>query len=273
MGTYAIGDIQGCLEPLQQLLDIIEFSPERDRLLIAGDLIARGPDSLGTLRLLYAMRDNLSVILGNHDLHLLSVRAGCARLKPREADLLPLLNADDSDTLLDWLQQQQLLHLEPGFKVVMTHAGIPPQWTLEQAQALANEVENVLHGDQPKQLFANMYGNLPDYWDDDLEGPERLRVITNYFTRMRFVDQDGRLELSNKGSGDSSPPGFMPWFAHPQRRLDSDYQVIFGHWAALSGQTGDANVEALDTGCVWGHSLTALRLEDNQRFAAPCSLG
>jgi bis(5'-nucleosyl)-tetraphosphatase (symmetrical) len=271
MSTYAIGDIQGCLDPLKRLLDLIAFDPTQDRLLLAGDLVARGPDSLGTLRFLHGIRDNLRIVLGNHDLHLLAVRAGSAKLKPREADLLPVLDADDSDLLLDWLQQQQLLHEEPAFNVVMTHAGIPPQWSLDKARALAAEVETLLHGDTPKTLYSNMYGNQPDYWHDDLEGGERLRLITNYFTRMRFVDKDGRLDLGSKGTVDTAPPGFMPWFVHPNR-LITDHTLLFGHWAAVNGETGVAGIEALDTGCVWGNSLTALRLDDRQRFATPCTL-
>ncbi len=270
MSTYAIGDIQGCLTSLQQLLQQVEFDRQQDRLLIAGDLVARGPDSLGTLRFLYSLRDRVSIVLGNHDLHILAVRAGSAKLKPREADLLPLLDADDGDQLLDWLQQQKLLHEEPDFNVVMTHAGIPPQWSLDKARQLAAEVEGVLHGDKPKKLFSNMYGNQPDYWDDDLEGKERLRLITNYFTRMRFVDEDGRLELDSKGTIGTAPAGFMPWFRHPQPVI-TEQTLLFGHWAALGGETGDPRFQALDTGCVWGNQLTALRLDDMTRFHLECS--
>lgn len=269
MSTYAIGDIQGCLNPLKSLLDVIAFNPENDRLLLAGDLVARGPDSLGTLRFLYRIRDNISIVLGNHDLHLLSVRAGTSKLKPRECDLLPLLDAEDSDELLDWLQRQPLLHEEPDFNLVMTHAGIPPQWSLEDTRQFAGEVEKVLHGEHPKRLFANMYGNQPDYWDDELTGCERLRLITNYLTRMRFVDKDGRLEFTNKGPANTPPPGYMAWFAHPDRKL-TDHTLLFGHWAALNGETGVNGVEALDTGCVWGNTLTAYRLEDGERFNCGC---
>lgn len=271
MSTYVIGDIQGCLNPLKQLLNLIQFDPANDRLLLVGDLVARGPDSLGTLRFLYNIRDSLTVVLGNHDLHLLAVRAGSAKLKPREADLLPLLDAEDSDQLLDWLQQQHLLYDDPQRNIVMTHAGIPPQWSLQQAKDLAQEVEVVLHGDQPKLLFNNMYGNLPDYWDDELEGSDRLRVITNYFTRMRFIDKDGRLDLTTKGTPDSPPTGFMPWFAHPDRKI-TERTLLFGHWAALAGRTNTDGIEALDTGCVWGNALTALRLDDHQRFSCSCEL-
>lgn len=271
MSTYVIGDIQGCLAPLKQLLKLVQFDPRNDQLLLVGDLVARGPDSLGTLRFLHRIKESLTIVLGNHDLHLLAVRAGSAKLKPREADLLPLLDAEDSDLLLDWLQQQNLLYDNPQRNIVMTHAGIPPQWSLEQAKALANEVESVLHSDQSKLLFNNMYGNLPDYWDDELDGTDRLRVITNYFTRMRFIDKDGRLDLNTKGTADSAPLGFMPWFAHPERKV-TERTILFGHWAALSGQTNTPGIEALDTGCVWGNALTALRLEDNQRFSCPCEL-
>jgi len=269
MSTYAIGDLQGCLAPFDALLDEIGFHPDRDRLLLAGDLVNRGPDSLGALRRVYQLRDNVRVVLGNHDLHLLATSHGHAGLKSKDT-LQPILDAPDRDDLLGWLQSRPLLVEVPEFQAVMTHAGLPPLWRLDEARARALEVETVLASpDKAEAFFANMYGNSPAGWDDGLEGTDRWRVITNYFTRMRFVNDAGELDLGSKGEPDQPPPGFMPWFEHPQRR-ERDVRVLFGHWAALEGRTSTAGVEALDTGCVWGGCLTALRLEDGRRFQCAC---
>lgn len=269
MSTYAIGDLQGCLAPFDALLARIGFNPDRDRLLLAGDLVNRGPDSLGTLRRVHELRDNIQVVLGNHDLHLLAVAHGHARLKNKDT-LRSILDAPDRDTLLGWLQRQPLLVEAPAFNAVMAHAGLPPLWTLDQARERAREITEVLADPvSADTFFQQMYGNEPAGWRDDLTGPARWRVITNYFTRMRFVDQRGDLDLITKGEADLPPAGFMPWFQHPHRR-ERDVRVLFGHWAALEGHTGVTGVEALDTGCVWGGTLTALRLEDGTRFSCDC---
>lgn len=269
MSTYAIGDLQGCLAPFETLLDTIRFNPDRDRLLLAGDLVNRGPDSLGTLRRVYALRDQVGVVLGNHDLHLLAVAHGVTSMKKKDT-LAPILEAPDRDCLLDWLQHQPLLIEVPQFDAVLAHAGMPPLWSLAQARERAREVEAVLADETLAQrFFEHMYGNSPAGWDDALEGTDRWRVITNHFTRMRFVDQTGRLDLAAKGSADRPPAGFMPWFDYPGRQPVP--RVLFGHWAALEGKTPSSDVVALDTGCVWGGCLTALRLEDNHCFQTSCS--
>ncbi len=269
MSTYAIGDLQGCLGAFDCLLEKIRFQPGEDRLLLAGDLVARGPDSLGTLRRVYGLREHLDCVLGNHDLHLLALAHGHGPKKNKDADLRTIIDAPDAAELLGWLQQQPLLHLEPDFNAVLVHAGLPPIWGLSQAAALAAEVETVLRSGDADSFFAHMYGNTPSGWDDQLTGTDRLRVITNYFTRMRFVDAAGQLELSSKGEADTAPPGFTPWFEHPGHG-QQDTLVLFGHWAALGGSLRSATLEALDSGCVWGGQLTALRLEDRQRFYCDC---
>ncbi|WP_101674847.1 symmetrical bis(5'-nucleosyl)-tetraphosphatase [Alloalcanivorax mobilis] len=269
MSTYVIGDLQGCLGPFEALLERIGFAAGRDRLLLAGDLVNRGPDSLGTLRRAHALGDDVQVVLGNHDLHLLAVAHGHARLKKHDT-LQPILDATDGPRLLAWLQRQPLLVEVPEFDAVMAHAGLPPLWSLAEARERAREVEAVLADPaRAPDYFANMYGNTPAGWDDTLQGPARWRVITNYFTRMRFVNDAGELDLASKGEADQPPAGFMPWFEHPRRQYGG--RVLFGHWAALEGHTGVERVEALDTGCVWGNRLTALRLDDLRRFHAPCS--
>lgn len=269
MSTYAIGDLQGCLASFEALLERIDFRAGRDRLLLAGDLVNRGPDSLGTLRRVRALGEDVQVVLGNHDLHLLAVAHGHARLKEKDT-LKPILEADDRAELLGWLQRQPLLVEAPEFGAVMIHAGLPPLWSLEQARQRAGEVEAVLADPARAGLyFEHMYGNTPVGWDDALEGPTRWRVITNYLTRMRFVNAAGELDLAIKGEVDKPPVGFVPWFQHPRRRHGG--QVLFGHWAALGGVTGTLGVEALDTGCVWGGTLTALRLDDQRRFQCDCA--
>lgn len=269
MSTYAIGDLQGCLGAFERLLKQIGFQPGRDQLLLAGDLVARGPDSLGTLRKVYALREHVRCVLGNHDLHLLALAHGAVSLKQKDQDLQTILDAPDREELLCWLRQQPLLIDIPEFDAVMTHAGIPPLWTLEQARSRAAEVEAVLHSEHSAELFENMYGNEPAGWSDDLHGPARLRVITNYFTRMRFINQAGELELQVKGEADAPPAGYFPWFDHPQR-IHSNTRILFGHWAALAGDVPIDGIEALDSGCVWDGFLTALRLDDLQRFQCDC---
>ena len=268
MSDYAIGDLQGCLAPFDCLLERIGFNADRDRLFLAGDLVNRGPDSLGTLRRVYALRDNVHTVLGNHDLHLLAVAQGSTDSR-RKDTLTDILEAPDRNALLGWLQDCPLLIDIPEHQAVMTHAGIPPLWTLSQARERAREVEQVLRGTQVGEYFAHMYGNQPAGWDDALQGPERWRVITNHFTRMRFVNLAGELDLATKGEADAPPAGFMPWFQHPDRQV-TDTRILFGHWAALEGNTHVAGVDALDTGCVWGGSLTALCLDDLTRFACHC---
>ena len=270
MTTYAVGDLQGCLKPLQCLLERVKFDPEVDRLWLVGDLINRGPDSLGTLRFLYAMRDSVTCVLGNHDLHLLAVAHNVERLKKNDT-LQEILDAPDRDELLDWLRQQKIMHYDAERNMAMVHAGIAPQWTLEKALKRAAEVEEVLRDPNRLPVFLDgMYGNQPDCWDGDLKGIKRLRVITNYFTRMRFCKADGTLDLVSKEGLDTAPSGFAPWFSHPNRKT-RDVKIIFGHWAALEGNCTEPNVFALDTGCVWGAAMTLMNIDSGEMHRCNCN--
>jgi len=265
MSTYAIGDIQGCFSTLQALLAKIHFDPKQDRLWFTGDLVNRGPQSLEVLRFIKDLGDQHDTVLGNHDLHLLAVAYGVGKSAQKDT-LQAILAAPDRHELIEWLRHRPLLHGGDHHHYVLTHAGIAPQWSLTQAIALAKEVETVLRSDRPELFLRHMYGNQPDQWQETLQGPERWRCITNYFTRMRFCYADGRLELAYKGKREHAPQDLMPWFLVPDRR-NADVDILFGHWAALGGVTDIPHVYALDTGCVWGHALTAMRLEDQQRFS------
>lgn len=268
MATYAIGDIQGCLEPLQCLLKKISFDPHRDKLWLAGDIINRGPDSLATLRFLYSIRDSITLVLGNHDLHFIAVYYGLRKAGKNDT-LDQLLIAPDRADLVYWLRQQKLVHHDSILGFTMVHAGIPPQWTLAEALARSREVEQVLQSNAPELLLENMYGNSPAVWSENLRATERLLVITNYFTRMRFCSATGEVELQTKENADAAPQGFAPWFSFSERKMCNE-KIIFGHWAALEGRANTKNIYALDTGCVWGGALTALRLEDETLFSCNC---
>lgn len=266
MTDYAIGDIQGCYEPLKNILAKVGFSPSRDRLWVAGDLINRGPASLKTLRYIKTLGDSAVVVLGNHDLHLLAVVLG-GHAPKRKDTLADILGAPDRDKLVSWLRQQHLCVYDATRNLMMTHAGLPHIWSLEQALACAREVEEVIRGDHAPGYFAHMYGNHPEGWDSSLTGMERWRVITNYFTRMRFIAHDGRLELTAKETTDSAPEGFAPWFEFPR---SDDLRVVFGHWAALEGKTGVDRFVGLDTGCVWGGSLSLMNLDTGETIHCDC---
>ncbi|MDF1764374.1 MAG: symmetrical bis(5'-nucleosyl)-tetraphosphatase [Oleibacter sp.] len=264
MATYAIGDLQGCFDELQQLLEVIAFDPQQDQLWFAGDLVNRGPKSLECLRFVQQLGNKAKIVLGNHDLHLLGVAFSDRQQKSSDT-LNAILTAPDKDEILTWLRHQPLTHFDSANNVFMSHAGLPPCWTPQQAHALAQEVEQALKKD-PQSFLQHMYGNQPDRWEDSLTGMDRLRVIVNYLTRMRFLDQDNRMNLSAKEAADTAPEGFKPWFLQSAKQ-DKSTQILFGHWAAIEGITGVDNVYALDTGCVWGRRLTALRLEDKQVFS------
>jgi len=267
MSIYAVGDIQGCYDALQCLLEQIEFEPGVDQLWVAGDLVNRGPKSLKTLRFLKSLGDSATVVLGNHDLHLLAI--AYETRKPNHKDTFDkILGAKDRDELMDWLRHQPLLHYDVDTDYLMVHAGIPPQWSLPKAIKLSQEVEAHLV-DDPVGFLSHMYGNTPEVWHDDLEGWDRLRVITNYLTRMRVCDADGQLDLAHKSGPGFAPKGFRPWFAHHHRKTH-DTNILFGHWAALEGKCEAENVFALDTGCVWGGKLTMMRLQDQQFFSCAC---
>lgn len=269
MTTYAAGDLQGCLDPLKCLLDRVAFDPARDRLWLVGDLVNRGPKSLETLRFLFAMRDSVTCVLGNHDLHLLAVAHNVERLKKSDT-LREIIEAPDAGDLLDWLRRQKLVHYDEARDIAMVHAGIPPMWTLAKALKRAAEVEEALLDDARLPLFLEgMYGNDPACWDSDLHGITRLRVITNYFTRMRFCKADGTLDLKSKEGADTAPPGYRPWFAHPSRKTRGQ-KIIFGHWAALEGKCNEPGLHALDTGCVWGGTMTLLNIDNGQRISCDC---
>ncbi len=265
MATYAFGDIQGCYDEMRRLLDIIHFDPARDRLWLAGDIVNRGPQTLEVLRFLRALGDRAVVTLGNHDLHLLVVAAGIR--KPHRGDTLDeLLAAPDRDELLDWLRRRRLMHADDGF--VMVHAGLLPQWTVAQALSLAGEVEAALQGPDYGGFLRQMYGNEPAYWSDGHAGYERLRVVVNAMTRLRLCTPDGTMEFSHKTGLKGMPAGYLPWFDIPGR-ASRGTPLIFGHWAAL-GLLLRPDVYGLDSGCVWGRRLTALRLEDRKLFQCDC---
>ena len=270
MTTYAVGDVQGCLEPLKQLLQQVAFDPSCDRLWLVGDLVNRGPQSLETLRFLYAMRDSVISVLGNHDLHLLAAAHNIERLKKADT-LREIIEAPDRDDLLDWLRRMPLMHHDAERDITLVHAGIPPQWSIEKSLLRAAEVEEALRDDQRLPLFLEgMYGNEPAKWDKKLHGVDRLRVITNYFTRMRFCTPDGKLDLKSKEGLDTAPPGYAPWFSYAERKA-AGRKIIFGHWAALEGQCNVPGLYALDTGCVWGGSMTLLNVDSGERIACSCA--
>jgi bis(5'-nucleosyl)-tetraphosphatase (symmetrical) len=249
MATYAIGDIQGCFKPLRSLLEKIKFNSQQDCLWLLGDLVNRGPDSLATLRYLFSIRNSVKIVLGNHDLHFIAVHHGVRQLGKHDT-LTELLAASDCATLVEWLCQQPLVYTDQQLGYSMVHAGIPPQWTIAEARGLSQEIEIVLQSSQRHDFLATMYGNLPNQWNDDLRGIERWRLITNYFTRMRFCTAQGEIELLTKEKADAAPLGFAPWFSFVERKAVNN-KILFGHWAALEGRTHTANAIGMDTGCVW----------------------
>lgn len=265
MTTYAIGDIQGCFHSFQALLKKIHFNPAQDKLWFVGDLVNRGPGSLPMLRWMFAHQDALVTVLGNHDLHTLVVAEGF--VSPHRSDTIQaLIDAPDAPQLLGWLRAQRLVHVEHDHLLV--HAGLLPEWTASEALALSNEVEQALQGNDCRAFLKHMYGNQPAGWDATLVGWDRLRVITNAMTRMRICSAKHEMEFKFKGEVGNIPEGYLPWFklAH---RASASTPIIFGHWSALGLYQGD-NVYALDTGCLWGGALTAMRLEDKAIFQVPC---
>ena len=269
MATYAVGDLQGCLDPLRALLDSVQFDPAQDRLWLVGDLVNRGPASLDTLRYLRGLGDAAVTVLGNHDLHLLAIVLGGH--SPRRKDTLEeVLRAPDLDDLVAWLRTRSLVHFDPVLDAVLVHAGVPHLFALDAVLGLAREVEHAIAGPDARAFFEVMYGNEPARWDPGLTGHDRLRAAVNYFTRMRFLFPDGTLELETKESAEAAPEGCVPWFEHVHPDL-AGRRIVFGHWAALEGRGVPAHCRALDTGCVWGGCLTLLRLEDDARWQTPCA--
>ena len=258
MTLYAIGDVQGCFDALQALLEKIRFDPTHDALRFTGDLVNRGPRSLETLRFVKGLGERAVNVLGNHDLHLLAVAAGAAKRKKHDT-LDDVLAAPDRDELLDWLRRRPLLHHDAALGWTLVHAGLLPQWDLADAQRLAREAEAVLQSDHADDFLAHMYGDLPDHWREDLTGHERLRVIVNAFTRLRYCNLEGKMDLHFKGAPGSQPPDRVPWFQAPHRRSGAGH-IVFGHWSTL-GAYQDHGVLGLDGGCLWGRELCGARLE------------
>ncbi len=269
MATYAIGDVQGCYDALRRLLDIVRFDPPRDTLWLVGDLVNRGPQSLETLRYIISLGDAAISVLGNHDLHLLVAASGYTKQYPGDT-LGGILDAPDRDALLHWLRQQKLMHADPRNGYAMVHAGLLPQWSIATALALAAEAEAVLRGDHHDDFLRPLYGNKPSAWNENLAGDDRLRVIVNAMTRMRLCRADGEMEFTHKLAPVNMPPGFMPWYDVPGR-ASAGTPIIFGHWASL-GVLLRADVIGLDSGCVWGRKLSALRLEDRRVFQCGCGV-
>jgi len=255
MAAYLIGDVQGCDSALARLLDTLAFSPSRDTLYLLGDLVNRGPESLQVLRRLMALDESAQCLLGNHDLHLLAVAQGVRPLH-RSDTLHSILQAPDRDALLDWVRQRPLALQAHGW--LMVHAGVLPQWTVEQTLALANGVSSLLKSPDGKAWLQHMYGNQPDHWRDDWQGNDLCRVVVNALTRLRFCNAQGVMEFTTKDSASGAPPGCMPWFDVPGR-LTAGSPVAFGHWSTL-GLLQRPDLLSLDTGCVWGGCLTAARL-------------
>ena len=263
MATYAIGDVQGCHDELQALLARIGFDRARDRLWFVGDLVNRGPKSLEVLRFVRDLGDAALVVLGNHDLHLVCLHEGYARRRTDDT-FEALLVAPDAHELIGWLRTRQMMHVEGAY--AMVHAGLLPEWSIDKALGLAREVEAGLSASSYRDFVAHMYGSKPDRWDDALTGWERLRVIVNAMTRMRFCTPDGLMDFRAKGV--EPPPGFAPWFDLRAGRKEP--AIVCGHWSALGLKLG-ARLVALDTGCVWGGPLSALRLEDRELYQVPCA--
>lgn len=268
MATYAIGDVQGCRDALLRLLDQLRFDPACDELWFAGDLVNRGPQSAETLREVIALGDRAHCVLGNHDLHLLAVAAGGKR--GRRDTLDELLAAPDREELLHWLRHRPLLHGSADGRWLMLHAGLPPQWTVDAACRHARAVEALLQGPDHRSLFSHMYGNQPDRWDESLHGWSYPRFVINCLTRLRYCTADGQIAADPKGAPGSQPKGLLPWFAVPGRR-SAGSQILFGHWSTLGRvHWPEHQVWGLDTGCIWGGRLSALRLDDQTLSSIAC---
>lgn len=266
MSTYVFGDIQGCFDELMELLFLIHYNETKDALWFAGDLVNRGPKSLEVLRFIQKTPNTLSV-LGNHDLMLLVMAYTDKSINNHT--LNDILVADDREILLTWLRTQPLIYIPKHFPYALVHAGIPPQWSLSDARRYASEIEFILSGPDYLNLLTNLLGNEPDLWKENLPELERYRYTINALTRMRYCDQEGRLDLHYKGNIENAPAHLQPWFAITDRKTKDD-NIIFGHWASLKGNTQEPNIYPLDTGCVWGGCLTAMRLEDGKKFTVNC---
>lgn len=265
MATYAIGDLHGCFEQLQHLLEMIDYNQKKDVLWFTGDYVNGGPQPLETLRFIKSLGNKAVCVLGNHDVYLLGVAAGILpKLNDRKFGIDEVLAAPDLPEITAWLRSLPFAHYEPAYNALLVHAGILPSWSLPQVLSYAQELSNVLRGPEADTFLSMIVGNEPETWNENLSGWPRLKFLYNCFTRMRFCDEHGKLNLDHKGDLHNIPDGFLPWFQLP--RHNRYLKIIFGHWASLLGKTGVANALAIDTGCVWGNSLTALRLNDWKRF-------
>lgn len=263
MATYAIGDIQGCYQSFTKLLKKIEFNPLKDRLWIAGDMINRGPDSLATMQYIMDHQQQIQCILGNHDLHFLAVAHECHTINSKDT-FDDILNSSLKDEIVAWLTKQPLAVYEANFDTLMIHAGLPYNWSAQDALNYAQQVSTKIQSPSRYQFYLAMYGDQPARWDRDIQGLDRLRFITNALTRMRYCHADGSLELFAKSSPGTQNEHLIPWYELQNNHYRGE--IVFGHWASLQGKSSIENIHALDTGCVWGGSLTALRLEDKKRF-------
>jgi bis(5'-nucleosyl)-tetraphosphatase (symmetrical) len=271
MSTYAIGDLQGCYSELQDLLNKINFDEIDDQLWFVGDIVNRGPESLACLSFVKSLGTNAKTVLGNHDLHLLAIANKVH--KPHRKDTFDeILSADNSEELLDWIKHQPLLVTDPDLNFTMIHAGLPPQWTVEQTKELAKETESLLQSKKFNNFIHNMYGDQPDTWSDKLKDDDRHRYIINCFTRIRYCDANGKLNLKEKAPPGSQDESLTAWYAIPERKTKKD-KLIFGHWSTVhlgnEHNFKQYNVYPLDTGCLWGGKLTAMRLEDEKLFSVP----
>jgi len=269
MSTYVVGDIQGCFDELQELVEYISFNPKKDQLWFVGDLVNRGPKSLETLRWVKSLGNSAVTVLGNHDLHLLAIHAGVKEIK-NSSSLFPVVQADDFDELMEWLRLQPFIKFNKQLNFAMVHAGLAPQWTLKDAMRYSKEVETVLRSNKYKDFLNNMYGDLPNQWDERLKGWNRLRTITNFMTRVRYCTNKGVMSFSDKGPPGTQSTTMKPWYELPSRK-SQDTTVVFGHWSTL-GYKHKNNIIATDTGCLWGGLLTAIKIEQDNLtiYQTPC---
>ena len=271
MTTYVIGDLQGCFDELQSLLKSINYQSENDHLWFVGDIVNRGPKSLECLRFVKELNEQgkADMVLGNHDFHLLAAYAGLEKFTSKSDTLSDILNAPDVDNLIDWLRLQPLLVTHPIYQAVMVHAGIPPQWTINEAKTYANEVQQKLAQPDWQNFVVNhLFGSEPNTWNNSLSGYDRIRYIVNAFARMRFCDANGKLEFKLKSAPTDSQSEYQPWFVFPNRR-NKDYEIFFGHWSTL-GAIDAYHIHSTDTGCLWGGQMTAYAIESKQRYTVDC---
>lgn len=273
MATYAIGDIQGCFNSFKELLAKINFKPNSDTLWLTGDLVNRGPSSLKTLDFLLneIPESNLITVLGNHDLYLITLYYKIFERDEYEHSLDEILDNPNAKLYIDWLRKKPLIHYDAGTNYALVHAGIEPSWEISKAIQLADEVTDKIKSNDSNEMclfLENMFGDMPNKWHDSLDSFERLRFITNAFTRMRFLNKDGSLDFANKTSIQDTDKNLIPWFEFPQRKT-KDIKIIFGHWAALKGVMHH-NIFGIDSGCVWHNKLTAMCLDSNKLFHVSC---